>query len=159
MAGTAAGDLRDSLADTARAMVESGAETGLQIAVLHRGQLVADVAVGVADPATGRPVTPGTLFFASSAAKGIAATVAHVLAERGMVEYDLRLAEVWPEFAAHGKDRVTLRHVLRHTAGVPGLPPCCASSTRRCSGTSAPRWSHGNGSPRWPRSRSPAWTR
>jgi CubicO group peptidase (beta-lactamase class C family) len=49
--------------------------------------------------------------------------VAHVLAERGLVEYDLRLAEVWPEFAAHGKDRVTLRHVLCHTAGVPGLPP------------------------------------
>jgi CubicO group peptidase (beta-lactamase class C family) len=35
----------------------------------------------------------------------------------------MRVAEVWPEFAAHGKDRVTLRHVLMHTAGVPGLPP------------------------------------
>jgi CubicO group peptidase (beta-lactamase class C family) len=123
MAGTAAGNLQSSLADAARAMVESGAETGLQIAVLHRGRLVADVAAGVADPATGRPVTAGTLFFAFSAAKGIAATVAHVLAERGAVDYDLRLAEVWPEFAAHGKDRVTLRHVLCHTAGVPGLPP------------------------------------
>jgi hypothetical protein len=46
--GTAAGDLQSSLAGAARAMVESGAETGLQIAVLHRGRLVADVAVGAA---------------------------------------------------------------------------------------------------------------
>jgi CubicO group peptidase (beta-lactamase class C family) len=30
---------------------------------------------------------------------------------------------VWPEFAAHGKDTVTVRHILCHTAGVPGLPP------------------------------------
>jgi len=44
MAGTAAGDLQSSLADAARATVESGAETGLQVAVLHRGRLVADVA-------------------------------------------------------------------------------------------------------------------
>jgi len=112
-----------AFAQAARALVESGAETGLQIAVMRRGELVADVAAGVADPATGRPVTPGTLFFAASTAKGIASTVAHVLAERGAVGYDLRLAEVWPEFAAHGKDRVTLRHVLCLTAGVPGLPP------------------------------------
>ncbi|HTU07123.1 MAG TPA: serine hydrolase domain-containing protein [Trebonia sp.] len=112
-----------AFAQAARALVDSGAETGLQIAVMRRGELVADVAAGVADPATGRPVTPGTLFFAASTAKGIASTVAHVLAEQGAVGYDLRLAEVWPEFAAHGKDRVTLRHVLCLTAGVPGLPP------------------------------------
>ena len=35
----------------------------------------------------------------------------------------MRLVEVWPEFGAHGKDTVTLRQVLLHTAGVPGLPP------------------------------------
>ncbi|MEU4337792.1 serine hydrolase domain-containing protein [Micromonospora lupini] len=38
------------------------------------------------------------------------------------VHYDLRIAEVWPEFARHGKDTVTLRHALTHTAGVPALP-------------------------------------
>ena len=53
----------------------------------------------------------------------MAASLAHVLAERGDVDYDLRLADVWPEFAAHGKERTTLRHVLMHTAGLPGLPP------------------------------------
>jgi CubicO group peptidase (beta-lactamase class C family) len=122
MTATVAGDLQRCVEAVAGELISSGAETGLQVAVARNGRLVADVAAGLADPATGRPVTPGTLFYAASAAKGVASTVAHVLAERGLVSYDLRLAEVWPEFAARGKDRVTLRHVLCHTAGVPGLP-------------------------------------
>jgi CubicO group peptidase (beta-lactamase class C family) len=52
----------------------------------------------------------------------VASAVAHVLVERGELAYDLRAAEVWPEFGAHGKGRVTLRHVLLHTAGVPAPP-------------------------------------
>ena len=50
------------------------------------------------------------------------ATVVHVLAERGLLDYDLPIAAVWPEFAQHGKDGVTLRHALTHAAGVPALP-------------------------------------
>jgi CubicO group peptidase (beta-lactamase class C family) len=52
---------------------------------------VADVAVGVADPAIGRPVGPGTLFWTASTARGIASTVVHALAERGELDYDLRV--------------------------------------------------------------------
>jgi CubicO group peptidase (beta-lactamase class C family) len=103
--------------------VAAGTETGLQIAVRRDGRLVADVVAGLADPRSGIPVDPGTLFFAASAVKGVAASLAHVLAERGDLGYDLRVAEVWPEFAAHGKERTTLRHILMHTAGLPGLPP------------------------------------
>ena len=103
-------------------LVASGAETGLQAAVYARGRLVADAVSGQADSGTGTAVTSGTMFFAVSAAKGVAATLAHVLAERGELDYDLRLASVWPGFAAGGKDRITVRHVLAHTAGLPGLP-------------------------------------
>jgi len=35
----------------------------------------------------------------------------------------MRVAEVWPEFGSRGKEQITLRHVLMHTAGLPGLPP------------------------------------
>jgi CubicO group peptidase (beta-lactamase class C family) len=119
---TLAGSLQQHAETVVDELVSSGAETGLQVAVFHNGSLVAEVAGGLADPDAGRPVTADTLFYAASTAKGAASTVAHVLAERGVVDYDLRLADVWPEFAAHGKDRVTLRHVLGHTAGVPGLP-------------------------------------
>jgi CubicO group peptidase (beta-lactamase class C family) len=104
-------------------LIDSGAELGLQVAVIRHGRTLVEAARGVTDPGTAAPVGPGTLFWAGSTAKGVAATVAHVLVERGAVSYDLRVAEVWPEFGAHGKDRVTLRHVLTHTAGVPGLPP------------------------------------
>jgi CubicO group peptidase (beta-lactamase class C family) len=104
-------------------LVASGAEDGLQVAVLHHGRVVVDAVAGLADPRTGRPVAPDTLFFAASTAKGVATSVAHVLVERGELSYDQRVADVWPEFGAHGKDRVTLRQVLLHSAGVPGLWP------------------------------------
>src|SRR5205814_1169410 len=57
-----------------------------------------------------------------SVVKGAASTITHILVERGLFGYDTRVVEVWPEFGAHGKDKVTLRHVLSHTAGVPGIP-------------------------------------
>ena len=101
--------------------VASGAETGLQVAVLHEGRVVVDAVAGIADPQTGAPVTASTLFFATSAGKGVASSVAHVLVERGELRYDQRVAQAWPEFGAHGKADVTLRDVLVHSAGVPGL--------------------------------------
>ncbi len=115
-------DLQMEIQAAADEMVASGAETGLQITVHQHGHVVADVVSGVADPRTGAGVRPGTLFYAASAAKGVAASLAHVLAERGDLGYDLRVADVWPEFGSRGKDRVTVRHVLLHTAGLPGLP-------------------------------------
>jgi CubicO group peptidase (beta-lactamase class C family) len=62
------------------------------------------------------------LSYAASTAKGVAASLAHVLAERGDLDYDMTLASVWPEFGCRGKDRVPVRQVLLHTAGLPGLP-------------------------------------
>src|ERR1022692_2881501 len=102
--------------------VASGSDTGLQVAVIHNGHLVADAVSGVADPRSGVAVAGDTLFFAASTAKGVTSSVAHVLVERGQLDYDTRAVDVWPEFGSHGKDKVTLRHVLLHTAGVPGLP-------------------------------------
>ncbi|WP_021595620.1 serine hydrolase domain-containing protein [Actinomadura welshii] len=103
-------------------LVASGSEVGLQVAVVADGRVVADVVGGVADSRRGPAVAPDTLFYAASTAKGIASAVAHVLVERGELDYDLRAVDVWPEFGAHGKEGVTLRHVLLHTAGVPGPP-------------------------------------
>jgi CubicO group peptidase (beta-lactamase class C family) len=121
--------LQDRLQAAADEMVAAGTETGLQIAVRRHGRVVADVTAGLADSERGVPVDAGTLFFAASAVKGVATSLAHVLAERGDLDYDLRVADVWPEFATpgtagrNGKERTTLRHVLMHTAGLPGLPP------------------------------------
>ncbi len=115
-------DLHQQLQHTADELVESGAERGLQIAVYRHGEPVADVAAGIADPATGREVRHDTPFYNFSIGKGATATLAHVCAERGLLSYDTPVVDLWPEFAAHGKERVTVRHALSHSAGVPGIP-------------------------------------
>ena len=104
-------------------LVGSGQEVGVQVAVIRHGHTLVHTARGASDPRTGAPVDLDTLFWAGSTAKAVASSVAHVLIERGEVTDDLRVVDVWPEFGARGKDAVTLRHVLLHTAGVPGLPP------------------------------------
>ncbi len=122
MGENAAGDAQTRVQEAIDRLVADGGEVGLQVAVIHRGALVVDAVSGLADAEQGLAITPDTLFFAASTAKGVASAVAHVLVERGELTYDLRVADVWPEFAAHGKGGVTLRHVLMHTAGVPAPP-------------------------------------
>jgi CubicO group peptidase (beta-lactamase class C family) len=103
-------------------LVDTGAETGLQMAVYHHGVLVADAVAGAADTRTGREATPQTPFFSFSSGKVMTSLIAHLLVKTGAVGYDTQLADLWPEFAAHGKEATTLRHVLTHSAGVPAMP-------------------------------------
>jgi CubicO group peptidase (beta-lactamase class C family) len=116
-------DIQQQVQEAIDRLVESGAERGLQVAVYRHGDLVVDAVAGVADPSTGRPVTSDTPFFSYSIGKGVASTVVHVLAERGVLDYDTKIVELWPEFGAHGKEGATVRHALSQSAGVPGLPP------------------------------------
>ncbi|MFD0417961.1 serine hydrolase domain-containing protein [Streptomyces sp. NPDC127108] len=76
-----------------------------------------------AGPAVPVPLTPGTLIHSFSTGKGFMTTLVHVLAERGLIDYDSPIARYWPEFAAHGKDRATVRDALTHSIGIPQLPP------------------------------------
>ncbi|MCW2640664.1 MAG: serine hydrolase [Dactylosporangium sp.] len=115
-------DVQKQVQETIDQLVESGAERGVQVAVYRNGELVVDAVAGVADPATGHRVRSDTPFYNFSIGKGAATTVAHVLAERGLFGYDTPIVELWPEFGAHGKHTVTVRHVLTHSAGVPGIP-------------------------------------
>ncbi len=103
-------------------MVESGSERALQVAVYHRGVQVVDAVAGLADPATSRPMSSETPVYCYSVCKAAASTLMHRLAERGAFDYQTKVAEVWPEFGARGKALVSIRHVLNHTAGVPGIP-------------------------------------
>lgn len=115
-------DIQEVVAGIADELVASGAERGLQVAAYVDQQPVVDVVAGVADPATGRPVEPGTLFYNWSIGKGATATLAHRLVDAGTLRYDTPVAELWPEFGRHGKQTITVRQVLDHSAGVPGLP-------------------------------------
>jgi CubicO group peptidase (beta-lactamase class C family) len=115
-------DLHEQVQEAIDGLVESGAERGLQVAVYRNGEQVVDATAGFADPETGRLVTPDTPFYAYSVGKGATATVAHVLVERGLFGYETPIVDLWPEFGAHGKEAATVRHVLTHTVGVPGIP-------------------------------------
>ncbi|MFC0330775.1 serine hydrolase domain-containing protein [Paenibacillus sepulcri] len=100
----------------------SGREDGVQVAVYHHGVLIVNACSGTADRKTGQPVDENTLFVAMSCSKGITATVIHMLAQQGKLDYDDRIADYWPAFAVNGKQDITIRHVLRHEAGIPQMP-------------------------------------
>jgi CubicO group peptidase (beta-lactamase class C family) len=119
---TQAVDIQTEVQNAIDAMVGSGRERGLQVAAYLRGVQVVDAVAGEADPTTGRKVEPTTPFYCYSVCKAAASTLVHILVERGAFGYDSRIFDIWPEFAARGKQRVTVRHVLNHTAGVPGIP-------------------------------------
>jgi CubicO group peptidase (beta-lactamase class C family) len=115
-------DLQQQTQDAIDELVESGTERGLQVAVYRDGEQIVDAVAGVADPETGRPVASDTPFYVYSVGKSATSAVAHVLVERGLFGYDTPVMELWPEFGAHGKEGATVRHVLTHTVGVPGIP-------------------------------------
>ncbi|MGW6707014.1 serine hydrolase domain-containing protein [Streptomyces sp. NPDC054956] len=115
-------DVQARVQKTIDQLVESGRETGMQVAAYLDGRQVVDAWSGTADPRSGRPVDGDTLFHSFSTGKGVTATVVNVLAERGLIGYDTPIAHYWPEFAARGKERATVRHALTHSAGVPQLP-------------------------------------
>jgi CubicO group peptidase (beta-lactamase class C family) len=103
-------------------VVAAGREVGVQVAAYQDGRLVVDTWGGVADPATGRPVTGDTLFNVYSVTKAVAATALHIQAERGLIEYDAPIVRYWPEYGAKGKAKTTVRDALTHRACVPQMP-------------------------------------
>jgi CubicO group peptidase (beta-lactamase class C family) len=89
---------------------------GAAVAVYHRGELVVDLWGGWRT--AGEPWQQDTLAMCFSTTKGLTSTALHVLASRGLISYDAPVAEYWPRFAQGGKERVTVRHVLTHSAGL-----------------------------------------
>lgn len=94
-------------------------DVGAAVAVYVDGRCVVDLTGGVADPATGRPWEPDTIELVFSTTKGWVAILAHLLAQRGELDLDAPVAEVWPEFKAEGKEAIPVRWLLSHRAGLP----------------------------------------
>ena len=90
---------------------------GAAVAVYHRGELVVDAWTGTRD-AAGAPWQSDTMAMSFSTTKGVIATAVHRLVDRGLIDYDEPVATYWPEFAAAGKERVTVRQLLDHSAGL-----------------------------------------
>jgi CubicO group peptidase (beta-lactamase class C family) len=96
-------------------------ELGAQFAVYRRGELLLDFKGGWADRAKTTEVTDKTLMAVYSSGKVAAALVIAWLADQDRLGYDQIAATIWPEFAAHGKDKLTIAQLLSHQAGLSGI--------------------------------------
>jgi CubicO group peptidase (beta-lactamase class C family) len=93
-------------------------ELGGACCVYVRGEKVVDLWGGVRDKQTGEPWERDTMVLVHSATKGLAAMTLAVAHSRGWLDYEERVSKYWPEFAQHGKERITVRQLLAHQAGL-----------------------------------------
>jgi CubicO group peptidase (beta-lactamase class C family) len=91
---------------------------GGALAVYLRGEPVVDIWAGCADARTARPWTQDTATVCFSTTKGVMAMVLHRLVDRGLLSYEDTVAKHWPDFGQNHKQRVTVRQVLAHLAGL-----------------------------------------
>ncbi|MFI5622525.1 serine hydrolase domain-containing protein [Nocardioides sp. NPDC051685] len=109
--------LVDQFADHLR----SGRDTGASLSVYVDGHKRVDVWGGVADPEQETPWVEDTLAVVYSCSKGLLALCLLGLADTSRVDLKAPVSDYWPEFAAFGKESITLEHVLAHRAGLPLL--------------------------------------
>jgi CubicO group peptidase (beta-lactamase class C family) len=98
-----------------------GLELGARFALAIEGEIVVDLIGGWADRARSRPFTEDTLTPVFSTTKAMASVMIAWLVGAGRLDYDERVADIWPEFAAAGKGAITVGQALSHQGGLPGF--------------------------------------
>lgn len=96
-------------------------DRGAAVAVYRDGRKVVDLWGGTEDADGTQPWTEDTAQIVRSATKGVAAAVPLLLHQRGLLDLDAPVGSYWPEFKAGGKERILVRDLLAHRAGVPAL--------------------------------------
>ncbi|WKD34286.1 serine hydrolase domain-containing protein [Streptomyces xanthophaeus] len=96
-------------------------DRGAAVAVYRDGRKVVDLWGGTRDAEGTEPWTEGTAQIVRSATKGVAAAVPLLLHQRGLLDLDAPVGSYWPEFKTGGKERILVRDVLAHRAGIPAL--------------------------------------
>ena len=97
---------------------EHRSELGAACCIYYRGEKVVDLWGGVRDKATGVPWEENTMVLVSSATKGLAGLTMALAQSRDLFDYDELVSKYWPEFAQQGKDKITIRQLLAHQAGL-----------------------------------------
>ncbi len=93
-------------------------ELGAACCACRRGDKVVDLWGGVRNEQTGDPWEQDTMVIVYSATKGLAAMTLAIAHSRGWIDYEERVSTYWPEFAQQGKERITVRQLLAHQAGL-----------------------------------------
>ncbi|CUH59379.1 SDR family NAD(P)-dependent oxidoreductase [Thalassobacter stenotrophicus] len=96
-------------------------EVGASLCLAVDGKTVVDIWGGISAPASKAAWQRDTIVPVYSCTKAATAMCAHLLVDRGLLDLDAAVANYWPEFAANGKDCVTVRMLLNHSAGIPAL--------------------------------------
>src|SRR6185437_12506043 len=115
----AGGTVAAGFEDVREAFLEAqrGDPGGAQLCVYQHGKRVVDLWAGW-DNANARPYGEHTIAVLMSCTKGVVATGVHILADRGLIDFDAPMARYWPQFAGGGKGEITVRQVLSHTGGL-----------------------------------------
>ncbi len=111
----------EGVRDAFAANFERGLEVGAGLCVHVDGHKVVDLCGGAFDEAGTRPYGSDALQFVFSSTKGATAACAHLLAQRGLLDFDEPVATYWPEFAQAGKGDLPVRYLLSHQAGLPAV--------------------------------------
>src|SRR5512143_1417283 len=93
-------------------------ELGGACCVYYRGEKVVDLWGGVRNKQTGEPWEEDTMILVHSTTKGLSAMTLALAHSRGWLDYDSPMCRYWPEFAQNGKERITIRQLLAHQAGL-----------------------------------------
>jgi CubicO group peptidase (beta-lactamase class C family) len=93
-------------------------ELGGACCAFVRGETVVDLWGGIRNKRTGEPWEQETMVVVHSATKGLAAMTLAIAHSRGWLDYEERVCAYWPEFAQNGKERITVRQLLAHQAGL-----------------------------------------
>ncbi|NBF06348.1 serine hydrolase [Pseudomonas sp. Fl5BN2] len=104
-------------------------ERGAAVCIQVAGQTLVDLWAGTRDSQRSLPWDRDTLVSLYSCGKPFAAVAVLQLVERGLLHLDQPIARYWPEFAASGKQQVTLRQVLCHVSGLPALREVLPAAT------------------------------
>lgn len=114
--GTTHPDFAD-VANSLRKVLPKNGPGGGAVCVYHKGEKVVDVWGGTRDRA-GKPWEEDTTSISFSTTKGVASTLLHIHADRGLVDYDTPVRAYWPEFGESGKESITVRQLMCHEAGL-----------------------------------------
>ncbi len=99
-------------------LLAEGHGVGSQVVLYKNGRMLVNAAVGLRSRLDSGRVMPNTLFCGFSLTKAVLAILAHALVDDKVLGYETRLVDVYPELKGTGKDAVTLRHILTHSAGL-----------------------------------------
>jgi CubicO group peptidase (beta-lactamase class C family) len=143
------GGVREALSSS----LDAGTDVGASVAVYVHGEPVVDIWGGWVDEARSAPWAADTLTNVWSTTKTMTFVCALMLADQGELDFAAPVTRYWPEFGANDKDRIEVRHLMSHTAGLSGwqepLQPVDLADWEKCTSllaAQAPWWTPGTAS-------------